>query len=70
MSLDEDEASSSLAQTRWLVHNDYLIWQFFFFFGGNFLNSKETESSGRLGGSVVEHLPSAQIVIAGSWDRV
>ena len=25
---------------------------------------------GRLGGSVVEHLPSAQVVIPGSWDRV
>ena len=25
---------------------------------------------GRLGGSVVEHLPSAQGVIPGSWDRV
>ena len=25
---------------------------------------------GRLGGSVVEHLPSAQVVILGSWDRV
>ena len=25
---------------------------------------------GPLGGSVVEHLPSAQVVIPGSWDRV
>ena len=24
----------------------------------------------RLGGSVVEHLPLAQVVIPGSWDRV
>ena len=27
-------------------------------------------SQGRLGGSVVEHLPSAQGMIPGSWDRV
>ena len=25
---------------------------------------------GHLGGSVVEHLPSAQVVILGSWDQV
>ena len=25
---------------------------------------------GHLGGSVVEHLPLAQVVILGSWDRV
>ena len=25
---------------------------------------------GHLGGSVVEHLPLAQVVIPGSWDRV
>ena len=25
---------------------------------------------GRLGGSVVEHLPLAQVMILGSWDRV
>ena len=27
-----------------------------------------TQSDGRLGGSAVEHLPLAQVVILGSWD--
>ena len=27
-------------------------------------------TEGRLGGSVVEHLPLAQVVIPGSWDGV
>ena len=31
---------------------------------------KPDGSQGRLGGSVVERLPSAQVVILGSWDRV
>ena len=30
----------------------------------------KTHSFRRLGGSVVERLPSAQVVIPGSWDRV
>ena len=30
----------------------------------------EREAGGRLGGSVVEHLPSARGVILGSWNRV
>ena len=29
---------------------------------------KKIENMGRLGGSVVEHLPSAQGMISGSWD--
>ena len=31
---------------------------------------KSNNTQGCLGGSVVEHLPSAQVVIPGSWDRV
>ena len=30
----------------------------------------KTDRQGHLGGSVVEHLPLAQVVIPGSWDRV
>ena len=30
----------------------------------------ENTNEGCLGGSAVEHLPSAQVVIPGSWDRV
>ena len=33
------------------------------------LNLKKP-NSGHLCGSVVEHLPTAQVVILGSWDRV
>ena len=29
---------------------------------------KDSHTLGRLGGSVVEQLPSAQVVIPGSWD--
>ena len=32
--------------------------------------SKDRVVLGHLGGSVVEHLPLAQVVIPGSWDRV
>ena len=32
--------------------------------------SKAITEQGRLGGSVVERLPSAQVVILRSWDRV
>ena len=28
------------------------------------------EKQGLLGGSVIKHLPSAQVMIPGSWDRV
>ena len=31
---------------------------------------KETTNLGHLGGSMVEHLPLAQVMIPGSWDRV
>ena len=34
------------------------------------ITSKEIESARHLGGSVVEHLPLAQVMIPGSWDRV
>ena len=30
----------------------------------------QDEKEGHLGGSVVEHLPSAQVVILGSWHQV
>ena len=30
----------------------------------------KSEEQGHLGGSVVEHLPLAQMVILGSWDQV
>ena len=30
----------------------------------------KSKKQGHLGGSVVKHLPSAQVVIPGSWDRV
>ena len=31
---------------------------------------KKETSTGHLGGSVIEHLPLAQVVIPGSWDQV
>ena len=31
---------------------------------------KKKKRKGHQGGSVVEHLPLAQVVIAGSWDQV
>ena len=38
---------------------------------GAFRNLKSRKrAGGHLGGSVVEHPPSAQVVIPGSWDRI
>ena len=39
---------------------------------GHFLlpHFRNEEDEGCLGGSVVEHLPLAQVVILGSWDRI
>ena len=34
------------------------------------MKEKTIQTQGPLGGSVVEHLPSAQVMILESWDRV
>ena len=52
------------------------VYNVFFCFWGFFkvkstqykLNHLKVYNSGHLGGSVVEHLPSAQVVILGPWD--
>ena len=37
---------------------------------GNCDQNKKATYGGRLGGSVVEHLPFVQVMILGSWDQV
>ena len=34
------------------------------------IKKKKKKRAGHLGGSVVEHLPLAQVMILGSWDQV